>query len=215
MTVVASGYKLQAFELYETETWATNSLLEYLGLPPGSFIWEPAAGNHKIADALLAAGFRTVTSDVALHRRQHDFIADFYSGFPPPEVDGIITNPPYGRRNMLAVRFARLCLQRCPGWVALLLTAKFDCAKTRMDLFANNPRFAAKISLLDRIQWFPGESQGTEDHAWYIWAPAPGIGAGNARMVYGTNPAARRGATITMPKTLASEISALARQSDR
>lgn len=211
MTVVASGYELQAFELYETETWATNSLIEYLGLPAGALIWEPAAGNHKIADTLLASGMRTITSDITVHNREHDFIADFYGDFEIPDVAGIITNPPFGRRNMLAARFARLCLQRCPGWIALLLTAKFDFAKTRMDLFANNPRFAAKVSLLDRIQWFAGENQGTEDHAWYIWAPAPGIGAGNARMAYGTNPAARRGrsATIAISQTLASEVSAL------
>lgn len=67
--------------------------------------------------------------------------------------------------------FARLALERCDGLVALLLTAKFDFGKTRRFLFDENPRFWAKIALLDRIQWFPGESSGTEDHAWYVWGP--------------------------------------------
>jgi hypothetical protein len=71
------------------------------------------------------------------------------------------------------VSFARLALERCRGWVALLLTAKFDFGSTRADLFADNPRFAFKIALVDRIQWFPGgEHEGTEDHAWYVWEPA-------------------------------------------
>ena len=69
----------------------------------------------------------------------------------------------------------RFCLQwdrsrdRGDGLVALLLTAKFDFGKTRQFLFRDNPRFMAKIALVDRIQWFPGDSSGTEDHAWYVW----------------------------------------------
>ena len=68
--------------------------------------------------------------------------------------------------------------------IVLLLTAKFDFGKTRADLFRDNPRFTAKIALVDRIQWFPGDSSGTEDHAWYVWGPAPGIGIGRARLIY-------------------------------
>ena len=29
----------------------------------------------------------------------------------------------------------------------------------------------AEHALVDRIQWFPGETSGTEDHAWYVWGP--------------------------------------------
>ena len=55
-----------------------------------------------------------------------------------------------------AARFARIALELCSGFVALLPTAKLNCGKTRTDLFADNPRFATKIVLLDRIQWFAG-----------------------------------------------------------
>lgn len=55
--------------------------------------------------------------------------------------------------------------------VALLLTAKFDFGKTRRHLFADNPRFMAKIALLDRISWAANGKTGTEDHAWYVWGP--------------------------------------------
>jgi hypothetical protein len=188
VTVVASAYARQDFELYETEAWATDCLLDFLKLPEKSLIWESSAGNHKIADVLRKRRYLVITSDVTRHTRDHDFIADFYSDFAYPSVHGLITNPPYGLRNTLAVRYARLCLERCDGWVALLLTAKFDSASTRQDLFANNPRFYAKLTLVDRIQWFEGDSQGTEDHAWFIWGPAPGVGIGNAKIAYGANP---------------------------
>lgn len=91
--------------------------------------------------------------------------------------------------NRDAAKFARLALKRCSGFVALLLTAKFDFGKTRVDLFTENPRFCAKIALIDRIQWFPGDSSGTEDHAWYVWSPTPGGGVGRARLIYEGRPA--------------------------
>lgn len=75
-------------------------------------------------------------------------------------------------------------MKRCDGFVALLLTAKFDFGKTRADLFRDNPRFVAKIALVDRIQWFPGDKSGIEDHAWYVWGAGPGSGSGVARLIY-------------------------------
>jgi hypothetical protein len=171
MTVVASGYERQANDLYETPEWVTRALIRSIGFNAGNdVVWEPAAGNHKIADVLRAAGATVRTSDIATYGREHDLAFDFLGG---EGVDfgarHIITNPPYGKGNRDAVKFARLALQRCSGVVALLLTAKFDFGKTRADLFRDNPRFIAKIALLDRIQWFEGEHGSTEDHAWFVW----------------------------------------------
>jgi hypothetical protein len=187
MTVVASNYARKENDLYQTEPWATEALLRNFPVGPHDLVWEPAAGNHLIADVLREHGAQVVTSDIATYDREHSYDADFfYEGPRPPfAFTSIITNPPYGKGNRDAVRFARLALERCSGWVALLLTAKFDFGKTRADLFASNPRFAAKIALVDRIQWFPGETSGTEDHAWLVWAPAgQGPGVGQARLLY-------------------------------
>lgn len=172
MTVVASNFERKANDLYETEAWATRALLRHFPVT-GLLAWEPAAGNHKIADVLLESGAAgVVTSDIVTYDRAHDFIYDFLSAMPDgPDATAIITNPPYGKGNRDAVRFAELALERCTGLVALLLTAKFDFGKTRAHLFRDNPRFAAKIALVDRIQWFPGAMSGTEDHAWYVWTP--------------------------------------------
>ena len=173
MTVTASNYARAENDLYQTEPWATEALLRHFPVK-GKLVWEPAAGNHLMADVLAESGARVVTSDITEYDRQHAFHWDFLRGAPygvPDEVDAIITNPPYGRGNRDAVLFAKRALDLCDGMVALLLTAKFDFGKTRRFLFADNPRFMVKIGLVDRIQWFPGESGGTEDHAWYIWGP--------------------------------------------
>src|SRR5690606_12782033 len=136
--------------------------------------------------------------DIATYDRQHDETFDFLidplleSG--PLDFDAIITNPPYGKGNRDAVRFAENALARCAGQVALLLTAKFDFGKTRRHLFADNPRFAAKIALVDRIQWFPGDTSGTEDHAWYVWTDEDRVQRqyGKPIMLWEANPAKDR-----------------------
>ena len=172
MTVVASNYARKENDLYQTEPWATEALLRYFPVD-GKNVWEPAAGNHLIADVLREQGASVRTSDIAVYDRQHDAMFDFLVDRPhhEPTIQAIVTNPPYGKGNRDAVKFARLALERCDGLVALLLTAKFDFGKTRAFLFRDNPRFWAKIALVDRIQWFPGDSSGTEDHAWYVWGP--------------------------------------------
>lgn len=170
MTVIASGYARQKNDLYETPEWVTHALVRAMDLRLSEPVWEPAAGNHKIADVLRGHRVAVVTSDIAVYQREHDAVLDFVDG-PEPVLGArhLITNPPFGKGNRLAAQFARRALQRCDGFVALLLTAKFDSGKTRVDLFRDNPRFIAKVALLDRIQWFEGEHGSTEDHAWFVW----------------------------------------------
>lgn len=182
MTVTASRFERKHLDLYETEKWATEALLRHFPVA-GMTVWEPSAGNHLMADVLREAGATVITSDIATYDRRHDATVDFLEkrfAYKNPKHDAIITNPPYGKGNRDAVQYTRLALERCSGIVALLLTAKFDFGKTRQDLFANNPRFAAKIALVDRIQWFSGETSGTEDHAWYVWGSQMSI----PRMLY-------------------------------
>lgn len=171
MTVVASNYARKENDLYQTEPWATEALLRVFPVA-GLTVWEPAAGNHLLADVLREGGAKVITSDIATYDRPHDHMLDFLDPrFVFQACNAIITNPPYGKGNRDAVKFAELALKRCNGIVALLLTAKFDFGKTRQHLFGDCNRFMAKIALVDRIQWFPGESSGTEDHAWYVWGP--------------------------------------------
>ena len=189
MTVTKSNYKLTKNELYETEHWATRAVIKHF--PVRSLIFhEPTAGNHKIADVVREAGGRVVTSDIATYRRPHDFIYDYLSEEDPnieEVVDGVIGNPPYGPSNRTALKFIEKALERCDGWVAMLLTAKFDSGLTRRHVLGDCPRYYGKVVLLDRIQWFPGKTTGTEDHAWFIWAPTS-LGDQQTRLFYETNP---------------------------
>lgn len=172
MTVVASNYARKENDLYQTEPWATEALLRRFPVS-GLTVWEPAAGNHLMADVMRGPGANVKTSDIVVYDRQHDAIFDFLVDRPhhEPSVQAIITNPPYGKGNRDAVQFARLALERCDGLVAMLLTAKFDFGNTRHHLFRDNPRFWAKIALVDRISWAGNGETGTEDHAWYVWGP--------------------------------------------
>lgn len=179
MTVTASKYERRPQDLYETEPWATRALVRFFPVQ-GLTIWEPAAGNHLIADTLLDEGAsRVVTSDIAVYDRPHDLMFDFLNDPRPVQcnADAIITNPPYGKGNRDAVKFARLALVRCSGWVMLLLTAKFDFGNTRFDLFRDNSRFAAKIALTDRLSWTLDGQTGTEDHCWLVWRPTDHLSA--------------------------------------
>lgn len=179
MTVVASNYARKENDLYQTEPWATEALLRNFPVEPGQFVWEPAAGNHLMADVLRDHGANVLTSDITTYGREHDEIFDFLdASFKTKHASTLITNPPYGKGNRDAVKWAELSLQRCHGFVALLLTAKFDFGKTRRHLFRDNPRFCAKIALVDRLSWTLDGETGTEDHAWYIWESA-----NRARMV--------------------------------
>lgn len=177
MTVTASNYARAENDLYQTEPWATEALLRRFPVD-GLTVWEPAAGNHLMADVLGENGAFVITSDIATYDRQHTFPNwDFSKGVPAVPLDitfpeAIITNPPYGKGNREAVRFCELALERCAGFVAMLLTAKFDFGKTRHHLFRDNRRFCAKINLVDRISWAGNGETGTEDHAWYVWGPA-------------------------------------------
>jgi hypothetical protein len=192
MTVVASNYARKENDLYQTEPWATEALLRHFPVA-GLLVWEPAAGNHLMADVLREAGATSVfTTDIATYDRQHDrvfdFLADPFIESGPTHFDALITNPPYGKGNRDATRFAEHALSRCAGIVALLLTAKWDFGKTRLHLTRDNLRFVAKIALVDRIQWFPGATTGTEDHAWFVWGKVGGFNGGPRALYAGRKP---------------------------
>ncbi|WP_027685082.1 hypothetical protein [Rhizobium leguminosarum] len=173
MTVVASKYARAENDLYQTEPWVTEALLRHFPVD-WMTVWEPAAGNHLMADVLKEKADNVYTSDIAVYGRPHDSIYDFLKPHGVwPDVSAIITNPPYGKGNRQARLFAEYALTRCKGLVALLLTAKFDFGNTRTHLFRDNPRFAAKINLVDRISWTLDGVTGTEDHAWYVWTEKP------------------------------------------
>lgn len=173
MTIVASKYARRENDLYSTEPYPTLALNRRFPVK-GMKIWEAAAGNHLMADVLRELGAKVVTSDIKTYDHRHDMLFNFLQSRPPIKLKpprNLITNPPYGDRNEDAMLFAERALERCDGYVVLLLTAGFDSGSSRLHLFKNNPRFMAKIVLVDRISWTLDGETGTGDHAWFVWRP--------------------------------------------
>jgi hypothetical protein len=164
-------------DLYRAPAWVVAALAEHLDLA-GARVWEPASGTGTMAAALQDAGARVFTSDIVRRRYPLDAVFDFVSDAPNPRARGfyIVTNPPFGERGALAVRFIESGLRRTDGKLALLLPSDFDCAKSRVGLFRDCRRFAGKIILTRRIVWFErsdGEREAPkENHAWFIWRGA-------------------------------------------
>jgi len=111
-----------------------------------------------------------------------DAVLDFTGGMNPKfSFSGIATNPAYGLRGKVAERSIEAGLRYIAngGFLALLLGAYFDSAKTRVRFFRDCPLFAAKVVLTKRLVWFsnpdPDKERPKENHAWFIWQnPPPG-----------------------------------------
>jgi hypothetical protein len=182
-----SGYPRIPRDLYPTPTWPVEALLEHVSVK-GLRILEPACGTGGMSEALKAAGALVHSTDIEDYGYAgFDGLADFTLSNPIEfRLDAIVTNPPFGSRGRLAEAFIEAGLALVgAGFMALLLPADFDSAKTRRHLFGNCPRFAGKIVLIRRIKWFnqPGRSKcPKENSAWFLWGnvglkshPAPVI----------------------------------------
>jgi hypothetical protein len=162
---------------YPTPPWCVRALAEFVVLE-GRTIWECAAGDGAMVRALEAQGARVYASDIEPRpelAETFDFLAP---GLPAGlgRVDGIITNPPWGSGNRLAVEFVKAGLARITahgGFLALLLPADFDSAVTRLALF-QHPYFLARIALTDRPAWFARPDgrrpQPKENCVWHVWS---------------------------------------------
>jgi hypothetical protein len=131
-----------------------------------------------MAEALKAAGAAHVfCTDVVSYGYPLDETLDFVTG-PTPNLhyDIIVTNPPWGQRGRLAVKFIEAGLRHIAsgGVLALLLSADFDSAALRPRLFRDCSYFVGKVVLTKRIVWFKRtdgkREQPKENAAWFLWA---------------------------------------------
>jgi hypothetical protein len=172
-----TGFARIERDFYPTPAWVIEALAEHVDLA-GMRVWECACGDGRMAEALKAAGASVFASDIEPRGGSIDAVINFVAGQIPQaeHFDGVITNPPFGNRGKLAEQFIRTGLQLmllCP-FMALLLPADFDSAKTRMPLFAGCQHFAGKIVLTKRVAWFtnpdPKRENPKENSAWFLWS---------------------------------------------
>jgi hypothetical protein len=172
------GYKRVEADFYPSPDWIIEALAEHIELK-GRRIWEPACGDGRMAEALKAAGAHVYATDIIDYGYAGmDELFDFTSEQTPKfrNIDAIITNPPTGKGGRLAVKFiaSGLWHTRKRGSLALLLPPDFDSGVTRQKFFADCPRFAGKVVLLDRPIWYrrtDGErEQPKENRVWDLWS---------------------------------------------
>ncbi|PWT82878.1 MAG: hypothetical protein C5B44_01445 [Acidobacteria bacterium] len=161
-----SGYAREARDKYQTPAFVTRALLPHI---PSRVrhIWECAAGDGYMVRVLREAGYEVTPTDIV---DGVDFIS---TAGRPAGIDAIITNPPYDQAPAFCAQaLGWMSRVKSCGFVAMLLRIDFDSAKTRRSLFADNPHFAKKLVLLDRIRW-EGIEQHTAspsyNHCWMIF----------------------------------------------
>jgi hypothetical protein len=175
-----TGYARVPRDLYPTPAWVIAALAEHVNFQ-NLTVWEPACGDGRMSEALNLAGCSRVysTDIVDYGYAGQDKILDFLSGEPKlsGSLDGIVTNPPFGKRGKLAEAFIEAGLRRIAsygGFLALLLPHEFDCAKSRRRFFGDCPDLVGKITLRKRVKWFehPGKPKRSpkENSAWFLWA---------------------------------------------
>lgn len=138
-------------------------------------ICDPCCGDGALLKAFDDHGHDAFGSDIHPVGVPNAITSDFITQHFPWGVNcDIVTNPPYGERGALAVKFIERALEVTRAWggkVAMLLPADFDSAKTRAHIFRDHPAFGLRIILLSRIRWFENGAGGSPsaNHAWFCW----------------------------------------------
>jgi hypothetical protein len=184
-----NGYGRIERDYYPTPAWVIEALTEHIDIK-GLHILEPACGDGRMAEALKGAGAEVYATDIEDRGYEHlDGLVDFtrsaqlefqldarFNG-AAEDFDAVVTNPPLGHRGQLGVSFIEIGLvQMNSGFMAMLLPADFDSAKTRRGLFGHCSKFVGKIILTRRIKWFdmPGKNKSPkENSAWFLWGKVP------------------------------------------
>ena len=122
----------KAADLCQTPAYALDPLYDYL--KPDWIIWEPAAGDCTLVNALHSRGYQVFASDILSGQ-------DFFK-YRPGRVDMILTNPPFSLKLKWLERCYNLGLP-----FALLLPVEILGVGTAQRLFE---AFGLEVILLNR-----------------------------------------------------------------
>lgn len=153
-----TAYKRAASDYYPTPPEVTKALMDFLKIPEGSLVWEPACGEGHMVRVLESAGMRVIESDI---KTGENFLST-----EKKDCDWIITNPPFS----IADKFIERCVEHEKPF-ALLLKSQYWHAKKRLDLFRKSqPDYV--LPLTWRPDFLFGERGGGSplmDVMWVVW----------------------------------------------
>lgn len=181
-----------SLDFFPTPPWGTRAFCEHV-LPqvwpqPDRFncaAWDPACGEGHMAVALDEYFGGVYSSDIFDYGMGH--VSDFCHPEPQylPEIDWIITNPPFNR----AIEFVETARKWARRGVAVLARTQFAEGQERWKrLFRGNPPAApvAEAIFAERLPMHRGrwviDGSTASSYAWFVWLTNPS----HDRMAAGT-----------------------------
>ena len=162
-----SAVDRNATDFYATPPEVTAALLDFLEcknlISPLATIWEPAMGDGAMMDVMFEREYRVWGSDLYPHFCNVPSVDFLQSTI---ECDWIITNPPFSKATEFiahALELGKPC--------AFLLKSQFWHAKSRLELFRENPP-SYVLPLTWRPDFLHGAKSGspTMECLWTVWA---------------------------------------------
>lgn len=157
-----TAYKRNESDFYPTPPEATQALLDFLNIPNGNTVWEPACGEGHMVEVMEKNGLSVIGTDI---QTGTDFLT---AELPSKEVSWIITNPPFS----LAEQFIRKANEHNVAFAMLLKSQYWNAAK-RVSLFSQ-----IQPSYILPLTWRPdflfktrGKGSPLMDVNWCVWFP--------------------------------------------
>ena len=155
------GKRRSEVDFYPTPPEVTQALLDFLDIPTGQLVWEPACGEGDMVQVLERNRLKVVGTDITTG-------TDFLQADPPEGCHWIITNPPFS----LAEDFIRKSAEYEMPF-AMLLKSQYWHAARRVALFSEIPP-AYVLPLAWRPDFLfkkPGKHAPLMDVIWCVWLP--------------------------------------------
>lgn len=149
-------------DFYPTPKEVTIALLDFLNIPLGRLIWEPACGNGAMSNVIKSYGYEVVETDIVTGQ---DYLTT------KRDCDVIITNPPFN----LSEQFIRKAVSEA-NLVCMLVKSQYWHASKRLKLFEDtSPKYILPLT------WRPdflehtrkeGDKKGspTMEVCWVVWS---------------------------------------------
>lgn len=148
-------------DFYPTPPDVTQALMDFIQLPKGTVVWEPACGSGDMVKVMEKNGLHVIGTDIQTG-------TDFLQAEAPCEVEWIITNPPFS----LAEQFIRKSEEHKVPF-AMLLKSQYWHAAKRVALFSSiTPSYVLPLTWRPDFH-FKTRKGGSPlmDVIWVVWIP--------------------------------------------